>query len=323
MSGPSGWQDPTYLLSLPERALRALAAGLGGLLYQVSLVLLPEWMRRSRLYQALVARLLRILVELVGGVPGVFPSESVDVRELALRKTAGNVLEVASFVAVGWSPLWLLAGAADLTGGTRTYLRALVAELRRDGLLPAEADIASVAELLRALEGTSEVMATTIDVPPLNLVEMRRSWQALQHNAGHLPDARRLASLYTQLQQVAAREQRSLLSISSLVAAGAVRAGAHLGQVYIFDYYAQALRAIGREGLPAYARRISQPYGMTALGHFSPRRLTYTQRLLERLSGGAYDAQAQITGPSQGVEPGPAERADTGPAGEDGPSGNP
>ena len=40
-------------------------------------------------------------------------------RELLVRKTAGNVVELSSFLAVGWSPLWLLAGASDLVGGTK------------------------------------------------------------------------------------------------------------------------------------------------------------------------------------------------------------
>ncbi len=271
-----------YLLSLPERSLRAGAAGLGGLVYQVLEVLLPGWARQSRLYQAVIARFLRIIVELIGGVPGVFPPDGVDVRELATRKAAGNVIELASFVVVGWSPLWLLAGAADLTGGTRTYLRALVSELRRDGLLPEDADVTSVADLLDTLEGTSSVMADTIDVPPLNLRDMRRSWQTLQQNVRDLPNARRLADIYASLEKVARQEGRSLLSVSSLVAYGAVRTGAHMGQTYIFDYYSYALRAISQEGLSIYARRVSRPYLATARGHFAPKRISYTERLLGR-----------------------------------------
>jgi hypothetical protein len=272
-----------YLISLPERTLRAGAAGLGGLVYEATELLLPGWARRSRLYQAVVARLLRILVELVGGVLGVFPPDDVDVRQLAVRKTAGNVLEIAGFMAVGWSPLWLLAGAADLTGGTRTYLRVLVSELQHDGVLSEDADITSVEELLDTFEGTSGLMADTVDMPPLNMDDMRSSWRALQQNVGQLPDAAHLASIYAQLGQVARQEGSSLLSVSSLIAAGAVRAGAHLGRTYIFDYYTDALRAISQEGLPAYARRVSRPYLATALGHFAPKRISYSERLLGRL----------------------------------------
>jgi hypothetical protein len=86
--------------------------------------------------------LLRITIELVGGVEGVYPTEEMLVRELLARKTAGNVIELSSILAVGWSPVWLLAGASDLLGGTKVYLRALATELRDAGVLSAEEDVA-------------------------------------------------------------------------------------------------------------------------------------------------------------------------------------
>jgi hypothetical protein len=272
-----------YLVSLPERMVRALAAGVGGLIYEAAEVLLPAWLRRSRLYQAIVAALLRIMVELIGGVTDVFPPGDVGVEELAARKAAGSVIELASFLAVGWSPLWLLAAAADLTGGTRTYLRALVSELQRDGMLPEDTQFTSIEELLNTLEGTSGLMAETVDVPPLNVRDMRSSWRALQQNVAELPDAHRLASIYAQLQRVAKQEGRSLRSVSSLIAAGAVRAGVQMGHTYIFDYYHDALRVMTTEGLAAYAQRVAKPYLTVAVGHFDPQRITYTERLLQRL----------------------------------------
>jgi hypothetical protein len=78
-----------YVLSLPERILRATAASLGGLLYEATQVLLPGWLRRSRLYRAIVAGTLRIAIELVGGATGVLPPDEVTAQELAVRKAAG------------------------------------------------------------------------------------------------------------------------------------------------------------------------------------------------------------------------------------------
>jgi hypothetical protein len=272
-----------YLVSLPERIVRAVAAGAGGLIYEATEVLLPGWLRRSRLYQAIVAALLRITVELVGGVTGAFPPDDVNVEELAVRKAAGSVIELASLLAVGWSPLWLLAAAADLTGGTRIYLRALVSELQRDGVLPEDAEFTSVEELLNTLEGTSGLMAETVDLPPLNVRDMRSSWQALQQNVATLPEASHLACIYAQLQQVAKQEGRPLRSVSSLIAAGAVRAGVQMGHTYLFDYYQDALRIITAEGLSVYAQRVAKPYLAVAVGHLDPKRITHTERLLQRL----------------------------------------
>jgi len=276
-------RNMSYLLSLPERILRAAAAGLGGLLYEVTQVLLPGWLRRSRLYRAIVAGTLRITIELVGGARGVLPPDGLTAQELATRKAAGTGIELAGLLFVGWSPLWLFAAAADLTGGAQTYLQALVSELRRDGLLPEDAELSSVDELLDTLEGTSGLVAESLDVPPLKVEDMRASWQHLRHQATALPDADRLADLYASLKQVSNQEGRSLRSVSSLIAAGAARAGIKIGQVHIFDYYEDAFRTIAGEGMAAYARRVTRPYLAVAKGHFDPGITTYTERLLRRL----------------------------------------
>jgi len=69
-----------YFLSLPERSLRALAVLLGGLVHETAEVLLPRWLRQSRLYQATIGGLLRIAIELVGGLTGVLPTDEMEAR---------------------------------------------------------------------------------------------------------------------------------------------------------------------------------------------------------------------------------------------------
>jgi hypothetical protein len=272
----------SYLASLPERTARAGAALAGGLVYEVSEVVLPDAVRRSKLYQAIVVRLLRITIELVGGVEGVYPTEEMPARELLVRKTAGNAVELASFMAVGWSPVWLLAGASDLVGGSKVYLRALVTELRDAGVISTKDDTSSFEELLSALEGTSGVLADTVDVPPLNVAGVRTSWQELQTQAAELPDAAGLEKIFAELQSAARQEDRSILEISSIVALGAVHAGVKLGNVHIFDYYRSALRMIVEEGLLSFLQRTSTPYLRRAGSHFAPRASTYSGRLLRR-----------------------------------------
>jgi len=257
--------------------------------------MLPLAVRRSKLYQALVGRLLRIMIELVGGVEGVYPAQEMPVRELLVRKTAGNVVELSSFVAVGWSPVWLLAGASDLVGGTKVYLRTLVSELRDAGVLAPEADVASFEELLTVLEGTSGVLADTVDVPPLNVSSARASWQELRQQAADLPDAAGLEKIFAELQLAASKEDRSILEISSMVALGAVRSGVRLGSVHIFDYYRRALRTIVEEGLLSFLRRTSTPYLTRAGSHFDPRSITYSERLLRRWANRRSPAVSQTT----------------------------
>ena len=153
MTGAQTVRARSYLASLPKRTARAGAALAGGLVYEASEVVLPDAVRRSTLYQAIVGPLLRITIELVGSVEGVFLTEEMQARELLVRKTAGNAVELASFLAVGWSPVWLLAGACDLVGGSKADLRALVAESRDAGVLSADAEASFFEELRRSLMG--------------------------------------------------------------------------------------------------------------------------------------------------------------------------
>src|SRR5687768_6462199 len=67
----------SFLSSLPERTVRATAALGGGLISETSGILLPPLVRDSRLYQATIGRLLRIVVELVGGVGEVYEADAM------------------------------------------------------------------------------------------------------------------------------------------------------------------------------------------------------------------------------------------------------
>jgi len=275
--------DRGYIASLPERSARALVAIGSGFIHEAASLLLPVGLRSSKLYQSTIGRLLRILVEGVGGVSGAFPAEAISVNELIVRKTAGNAIELASLMAVGWSPIWLLAAVSDLTGGTRLYLQTLVAELETSGMLPADTQIRSFEELLTALEGASGALADSIDMVPTSLGDLRSAWEQLRGHIADLPAPSRLAALFADLQVAASREGRSLLQISALVALGALRAGFQLGNTHIFCYYQDTLHGIAREGLPIYIRRLSAPYLVGAVSQLDQRRDSYTQRLLRRL----------------------------------------
>jgi hypothetical protein len=271
-----------YLASLPERTARASAALVGGAVYETSNVALPRAIRQSKLYQVTIDRLLRILIEWVGDVRGVYDNEETSVQELAARKAAGNIIELGSIVAVGWSPLWLLAAASDLVGGSKAYLRALVDELQRSGYLSAGADVTSYEDLLTRLETGSGVLADVIDVPPMTLRDARASLSQLSQQVSDLPSAEELAALFQDLQDVARSEGRSPVDVSSALAAAAARAGVALGSAHVFDFYREALGAIRDEGLLRFLRRTATPYVARAGRHFDPRASTFTERYLRR-----------------------------------------
>ncbi len=284
---------PRYVISLPERMTRAAIAIVGGAVYETSNVALPRALRESKLYQVTIDRLLRILIELVGDVRDVYQDEETPVQELAARKFTGNVLEVASIFAVGFSPLWVLAAASDVMGGSKAYLRALVAELEAAGHLAKDTDITSYEDLLSRLETGSGVMADAIDVPPMSLQEARASFDALRRQASDLPPAEDLATLFQEMQATAQREGRSLTDVSAALGLAAAKAGLEMGNAHVFDFYRDALGAIREEGLLRFLRRVATPYVSRAGSHFDPNATTYTDRLLGWLESRRGDGRSR------------------------------
>ena len=273
----------SFLASVPERVVRAAAAVAGGLVHETAEVVLPRFARRSRLYEATAKNLLRIAIELVGDVERDAPKGEPDPGELVKRKTAGNVVELGSIAAFGFSPLWLLAAASDVTRGSRVYLDSLVTELKRAGVLAEEAELGSIDDLLAALEGASGTTARLVDLPPLELQELRASIGELRSSAGELPSPQELAALYDGLRKEAARERRSLLEVSTGVGLAFLLSARNVGQEHVVVPYREDWQPLRREGFAAYARRTARPYGAAIAGHFDADRRTWTDRALARV----------------------------------------
>jgi aconitate hydratase len=278
-----------YLTSLPERIVRVVAAIGGGAVHETAELVLPRLVRRSRLYEATAKNLLRIAVELVGGVERPREAIAGEVEtspgRLAVRKAGGNVVELGSILAFGFSPLWLLAATADVTRGTRVYLDALVIELREAGVLGADTDVASVDDLLAALEGASGTTARLIDIPPLEVEALKQSLADLRDDAKGLPTPPELAAVYHGLLDEADREQRSPLEVSVGMGLAFFNSARKVGRQHVLDAYTEDLRPLRDEGFAAYARRVGRPYARAVAQHFDASRPTLTERGLERLRG--------------------------------------
>jgi hypothetical protein len=272
-----------FLVSLPERTVRALVGALGGAVHETAELVLPRFARRSRLYEATAKNVLRIAIELVGDVEREAPPGQPEAGELLKRKTAGNVVEFGSIAAFGFSPLWLLAAASDVSRGSRVYLDALVAELERAGVLSPGTELGTVDDVLSALEGTSGTTARLVDLPPLELAQLRSSLAELRSSAAELPSPQELAGLYRGLQRTAARERRPLLEVSSGMGLAFALSARNVGRDHVVVPYREDWKPLRNEGFAAYARRVSTPYREAAAGHFDPNRRSWTERALARL----------------------------------------
>ena len=294
-----------YLLSLPERVLRA-TVGLGaGMAREVGQLALPEGVRRSQLYQNLVDTTLRFLIEQVGGVEGLSSTEPVPDDFLA-RRTAGNVVEALGIVAFRASPVWVLAALADVCGMGRHLIPEIADALKIQGLLEKEAQFTTVDEMLDGLERTSSRLAATINTPPLDVAALRQEMQDIRETArslqpARLPSRETIAGVWTQLKAESARQNRSVFETSSMMALSAARSvpdglrwlsasalvgtkrTGHVFAAALLDHYKQTLSEIRETGYVTYAARQLRPYFVAAAGQFSPKRRSLTERLLGKI----------------------------------------
>jgi len=284
------------LLSFPERLVRSLGAVVGGLIHESVEVLLPRFVRRSHLYEASAKNLLRLSIELVGGVEPS-PSGESDPQpaptQLAVRKGAGNVVELSSIAAFGFSPLWLLAAASDVAHGSRAYLTSLTDELKAAGVVAPTADFESVDHLLAAFEGSSGTAAGLIDIPPVELAGLRASVEELRRHASELPSPDELAALYRGLRAQAGREKRSLLEVSQGIGMAFLLSARSMSLDHVVVPYQEDWRPLRDEGFAAYARRVIGPYRRALEGHLDLDRPTWTERGLDKVTGAARSVAAK------------------------------
>ena len=296
----------SYLLSFPERVLRSVL-GLGaGVAREVGEVALPDGVRQSQLYQNLVDTTLRFLIEQVGGVEGTYGKAEALPENFLARRTAGNAIELLGIVAFRASPVWVLAALSDLSGAGRSLIPEIADALKTQGLLEKDAHYVTLDQMLDGLERTSSRLAGTINSPPLDVAGLRSEWQALREDArrlpiGSLPSKESVASLWSELKAEAARQDTSIFETSSAMAistakavpesvrwlsasarVGAVRTGQVLGAA-LLEHYKITLGEIREVGYLTYTGRQLGPYVRAAVGQFSPKQVTLTEKILDKL----------------------------------------
>ena len=297
-----GHRIGNYLLSVPERLVRSATGISAGLLRELSDVAIPAAVRRTRLYQNLVENTLRFLIEQVAEVDGAYPESAKLADDFAVRRAAGNGIEMVGLIAFRASPVWVMAALADLSGAGRHLIREIAAELKSHQLLDARREFTIMDELLAGLETFSEHTANTINTPPLDTRALRREWNVLRANAAALPTPAvdSLEALWSDLRNEAQHQGRSVFALSSMMALSAMaalpeqlvwlsksaplaarRTGALLGES-LLGHYRSTLDEIHRTGYLQYWVREFRPYLRAAAEQFSPRRPTLTQRLIDR-----------------------------------------
>jgi hypothetical protein len=297
-----------YLLSLPERVLRSASALAAGLAREIGNVTLPAAVRRTRLYQTMVETTLRFLIEQVGQVEDVYPAEGKLAANFLLQRTVGDGIDLAGMVAFHASPVWVLAALADLSGAGRQLMEEIAASLKDEGLLARETNFENVDQILDGLERTAGQLATFLRFPPLDVAGLRKEWTALQEAARtipprSLPSPEAVRGEWDALRKEAARQDRSIFEMSSLMTLATVRAvpenllwlsrcarraTVRAGQFFaegLFEHYRTTLAEIHQAGYLGYWTHEFRPYLRAASLQFSSSHQSLTERLLRRSSG--------------------------------------
>ena len=107
-------QRVTRVLSLSERAVRALSAVAVGTSTLLTETLFPEALRGTTTYRVTIGLMQQFIIERVAGMGRELAEGQVELGDdYAQRKMVGTALEAAGLLTVGFSPLWVLAIAGD------------------------------------------------------------------------------------------------------------------------------------------------------------------------------------------------------------------
>ena len=298
---------PRYLLSLPERVIRSLSAVSGGLLREVGEVALPASVRRTTLYKTMVDVALRFMIEEVGQVEGVYPTEGQLASGFLIQRTASHGIELLGILAFHASPIWILAALADAAGGGRALIQEISQALKEEGLLDPNDRFETIEQVLDGLERTSAHAAVTLNLPPIDIGELRREWSVFQEGLRGIPPKKlpaldRVQQVWDELRSSAQQQGRSVFVVSSLIAVSTIahvpanlvwlsratqsaarRTGKVLGAA-ILDHYVDTLREIRTTGLTEYWTREFRPYIRAAAAQFARDRESLTDRMLDRFN---------------------------------------
>ena len=238
--------------------MRIVAAALGGAVHETAQLLLPRFVRSSRLYEATAKNLLRVTIGLVGGVDAPRhprarrrarasspPERRQGTSSSSARSPPSASHPVAARGSVGRHPRHACLPR-------RLRARATGRRRRRQG-----AELTTVDELLGALEGATGTTARLIDVPPLEVAALRQSLSSLREDATGLPTPTELRRALRRPEPHRGGERRSLLEVSVGMGIAFFNAARKVGRQHLLDAYTEDLRPVRDEGFGAYAARLA------------------------------------------------------------------
>jgi hypothetical protein len=306
MDKPEGKRIPKeYLLSLPERSLRALASLVGGVSVFLADTLLPDSLRGTTIYKLVIGDTQRFLIERIAqleleGQSFTLFQEIPD--NYVQRKAAGTVLEAAGLLAFHFSPLWVFAIAGDVSSSSKVFLDRLLVRLRENGIIPEEAVIHDLVDLVEATQSASRMSVTAVDTPPLSRKELVALVEDLKDAYGsmfmQIPGlTNHLEGLWTWMEKISEQENISLMELSGVMTVQAAhigrksvgmflavgKTGSELFGERILQSYRETLNVVSEVGFKKYLREYMAPFVEKSLQHFERSRESWIEQKIRRL----------------------------------------
>lgn len=285
-----------YTVSLPERTVRALAAGVGGVSKVFTDLALPEALRDTTTYRVLLGNMQRLVVERVGGVENVYSKTGEQLpQDMVQRKLAGNAVEALGLMSFHFSPIWLFAVGADVVSGSKAYMDRLTVELKKEGVIEPDSKTSELSDVLGAVEKATSQSAKMLDLPPLSQGDFKKYRQELTSSySAMFAQSTNLVpnfdSLWKRMTSIAKKENLSLEAVAGLMTVNAAKAaGTSLavanaaGGLFVdkvLASYGKSLDAMEKDGYAAFFSRTMAPYGEAIRNAFDPDRETVTEWLV-------------------------------------------
>ena len=288
-----------YGLSLPERALRATSAVVGGTIHESAALLVPQAFRNSKSYETFVQQMLDFVVRDVGRVEHDGEEETPEIEGYVAKKAVGGFLDLAGMATLHISPMTVLAIVSDVAYGSQTYLVELSEELKKAGVIDEKSTIHHAADLLDAVRDASGTTADAFDQPPLSVEGLKETLRQTIEKVGEVDPTKlipqsEMQQIWDDMHEMADREHVSVLDVSSTMtlyaldkvgkighgALSSVTVAGNLFDRHIFEHYREGLGEIRENGLYATLADASQPYIVAVWTNFSTANDTLTEDLL-------------------------------------------
>ena len=303
-----------YLLSLPERSIRALASLVGGASVFLADTLLPDALQGTTIYKILIGDTQRFLIERMAQMEQQFSSKaSGDIpKDFMQRKAAGTILEAAGLLAFHFSPMWVLAIAGDASAGSKVFFERLIEHLKEQGVIPEDSNIDNLVDLIEATQTASQVSVKGVDTPPLSRSDLEAFIKELSNAYGEvflqIPELmKNFEGLWARMEAVSTREGISMAELSGIMTIQAAnwgkksvgtvlaigKTGSQLFGEKILQSYKETLDLVSKHGAKHYLKQYMAPFVDKSLEHFEQGRETWIEKKLkERKRNSDPDGQA-------------------------------